>query len=484
MAREQAAGLSPRTERDLGTASLDQVVTVLLAALCALLVFSGLSRPGASWAVALGCLSGSVALVLVARRSMALFTLVVLVVRPAVDGLRVGHGSGLTDPAVVLDGLFVVVSVTWWVARWLQGRRHPSSVAGVAMAGFLAAVCLATLGSEAPGRSVVALARLATAVLMFFVVDRLCESTGRPDHFLLAVLAAAVVPVATALVGPFVGVHRVEVKDQIERVISTFTQSNPLGHFLTIVSLVLAAYVLVRPGRPRVLAAAALVPVGLTLALTYTRLAWGAAVIGLLVMMCVAGRRWLVPALLVVLLAAAALSPDVGHRIDQLTSPNSAVTGSESGLGWRLGQWADVARLADTNPVTGIGPDVVALRLSNRQPPHNDYLRAVVELGVVGLVAYVALLASLVAVAVGAQRRARGALARTVALAAVGVVTAFIVASVAANLLGQVVLLWYVFAIAGAAAWVGRHGVVRTAPGHPVARLAGPNGPSHVLVSG
>jgi O-antigen ligase len=226
------------------------------------------------------------------------------------------------------------------------------------------------------------------------------------------------------------------------------------------------------------------VPVGLTLALTYTRLAWGAAVIGLLVMMCVAGRRWLVPALLVVLLAAAALSPDVGHRIDQLTSPNSAVTGSESGLGWRLGQWADVARLADTNPVTGIGPDVVALRLSNRQPPHNDYLRAVVELGVVGLVAYVALLASLVAVAVGAQRRARGALARTVGLAAVGVVTAFIVASVAANLLGQVVLLWYVFAIAGAAAWVGRHGVVRTAPGHPVARLAGPNGPSHVLVSG
>ena len=98
MAREQAAGLSPRTERDLGTASLDQVVTVLLAALSAVLVFSGLNRPGATWAVAAGCLSGAVALVLVARRSMALFTLVVLVVRPAVDGLRVGHGSGLDRP--------------------------------------------------------------------------------------------------------------------------------------------------------------------------------------------------------------------------------------------------------------------------------------------------------------------------------------------------------------------------------------------------
>ena len=133
-------------------------------------------------------------------------------------------------------------------------------------------------------------------------------------------------------VGPFGGVHRVEVKDQIERVISTFTQSNPLGHFLTIVALILVAYVLVRTGRPRVLARA-LVPVGLTLALTYTRLAWGAAVMGLLVMLCAAGRHWLVPALLVVLLVAAALTPDVGHRIDQLTSPNTPSRARSPGSG-------------------------------------------------------------------------------------------------------------------------------------------------------
>ena len=186
------------------------------------------------------------------------------------------------------------------------------------MAGFVAAAAVATLGSEAPGRSVAELARLATACAMFFVVDRLCEETGRPDRFLLAVLAAAVVPVAVALLGPFAGIHRVEVKDQIERVISTFTQSNPLGHFLTIVALVLVAYVLTRPGRPRALSLLALAAVGLTLVLTYTRLAWGAAVIGLLVMLWAAGRRRLVPALLVVLLVAAARS-----RLKSVTASSS-----------------------------------------------------------------------------------------------------------------------------------------------------------------
>ena len=128
---------------------------------------------------------------------------------------------------------------------------------------------------------------------------------------------------------------------------------------------------------------------------------------------------------------------------------------------------------------------MVVLRLANGQPPHNDYLRAFVELGVVGLVAYLALLASLVGVAVGALRQARGPSARTVALAFAGVVAAFVVTSAAANLLGQVVLLWYVFAVAGAAAWVARHGVVRTAPDHPAARLAAPRGPSSpALASG
>jgi putative inorganic carbon (HCO3(-)) transporter len=474
MAREPEARLPGPPQWAQRLAPAEDVALVVLAAASVALVLVGVAHPGGGAALAAGSLAGALALVLVARRSMEAFVLLVLVLRPALDGLHAPVGVAATDPARVLGLLFVAVSLVWWGARWIEGRRHPTSATGMALVAFLVVAALATLGSEAPGHSAAEVARFGTAILMFFVVDRLCEDTGRPDRVLGAVLAAAVVPVAVALLGPLVGVHRTEVKDRIERAISTFTQSNPFGHFLTITVLVLVAVALVRPGRTRLAALAALVPVALTLGLTYTRLAWAAAVVGVLVMLWLAGKRRVVPVVVVVLLALAVLSPAVSHRIDQLTTSNPTVVGSESGVAWRWSQWADVARMSGTNPVTGIGPGVVELRLVNHQPPHNDYLKALTETGVLGLLAFVATLTALVGVAVGAHRRAVGVPARTIALAFGGVVSGLIVASGAANLLGQVVILWYVYALAAAAAWVGRHGEVRTEPGHPVTRLAPP----------
>ena len=307
MAREPEVRIPGPPERDERTASGEQIALVLLAATAVLLVVVGVSRPGSGPALAVGSMAGALALVLVARRSMEVFVLLVLVLRPTLDGLHASSGVAATDPARVLGVLFVAVSLVWWGSRWLEGRRHPSSAAGLALAAFLVAAAVATLGSQAPGHSAAELARLGTAVLMFFVVDRLCEDTGRPDRVLGAVLAAAVIPVAVAVAGPLVGIHRTEVKDRIERVISTFSQSNPFGHFLTITVLVLLAVVLARSGRIRIGALLALVPVGLALALTYTRLAWAAAVVGVLVMLWVAGKRRLVPALIVLLVAFAAL---------------------------------------------------------------------------------------------------------------------------------------------------------------------------------
>ena len=464
MAREPILTVPTRAGGPFGPASLEEVAIVLLGALAAILVLAGAGEPGNSVALAAGSLLGAASLVLIAGRSMELFVLVVLVLRPAVDGLHESEGWTITDPSTVLAAVFIAVSAVWWVRRVLRGERHPRSWAGLALAALLLAACVATLGSDVPGRSVVETARLGTAVLMFFVVDRLCERTGRPDRFVAAVLGAAVIPVAVTLFGPAFGLDRFEVKDGIERAIATFTQSNPLGHFLVIVLLVLAAFVLARAGRPRLLAATAAVPVGVALVLTYTRLAWISVVVGVVVMLWIARRRWLLPALAVALIAAVLMLPDVGRRIDRLTTPNATVSGSETGLGWRLGQWGDVLDLVDRNPVTGVGPDGVAAALANGQPPHNDVLRALAEMGILGLATYTAVLVALVGVAVTARRRAAGQRSTTIALAYAGVVSAFVMTSLAANLLGQVVLLWYVLALAAAAAWVGRHGAVLADP--------------------
>ena len=86
---------------------------------------------------------------------------------------------------------------------------------------------------------------------------------------------------------------------------------------------------------------------------------------------------------------------------------------------------------------------------------HNDYVRVLVETGVLGLAAYLVVLVALLAVAVQAFRRARGPLARATAVAALGISVVYVLDSLIANLITQVVLLTYLVAVAALArgAW-------------------------------
>jgi O-antigen ligase len=83
--------------------------------------------------------------------------------------------------------------------------------------------------------------------------------------------------------------------------------------------------------------------------------------------------------------------------------------------------------------------------------PHNDFLRAYVETGLIGLSAYAAVVLALIHTARGALARAAPGFERGVGVGFVGCVASFIVFSVAENLISQVVVLWYFVAFAAAA---------------------------------
>ena len=95
MAREPVLAVPTRFGQPLGPVSLDALAIVLLGALAAILVLAGAGEPGSTAALAAGSVLGAAALVLLALRSMELFVLVVLVLRPAVDGLH--ESAGWTD---------------------------------------------------------------------------------------------------------------------------------------------------------------------------------------------------------------------------------------------------------------------------------------------------------------------------------------------------------------------------------------------------
>jgi putative inorganic carbon (HCO3(-)) transporter len=84
--------------------------------------------------------------------------------------------------------------------------------------------------------------------------------------------------------------------------------------------------------------------------------------------------------------------------------------------------------------------------------PHNDFIRAYVETGLVGLFAYVAMLVSLVLLGRRAIRRTRkGTFERGVAAGFLGCAVAFIAVSFVANVISNVVNLWYFIAFAACA---------------------------------
>ena len=118
---------------------------------------------------------------------------------------------------------------------------------------------------------------------------------------------------------------------------------------------------------------------------------------------------------------------------------------------WRLDYWRQIVGYLDGRPVEGIGLKMIEVQSPVSTPAHNDLLRAAVEGGLLGLAAYLAL-------GYGLYRLARRALAaagtlrdHALAVAFAACLAAFVTTSSAGNLLGQAVVNWYLFAVAGCA---------------------------------
>jgi O-antigen ligase len=109
---------------------------------------------------------------------------------------------------------------------------------------------------------------------------------------------------------------------------------------------------------------------------------------------------------------------------------------------WRIQYWQQVLTLQD-NPLLGIGFKEVELTNAAAKAPHNDPIRVYVETGMIGLAAYVWLLVRLGVEARTSLRRAPRGLPRGLAVAFAASWTGFVVLSLTANVITQLVILWY-----------------------------------------
>ena len=188
----------------------------------------------------------------------------------------------------------------------------------------------------------------------------------------------------------------------------------------------------------------------IVLGLTYTRSAWLVAAFGVVILLWRrrAGAALAVCAALAILVAG---TPMVQNRFADLETSAQLSGKPANSLAWRWAYWGESLDVAKPSPIAGVGLRSVAQTTAEGKQPHNDVIRAYVELGIPGLLSYVLVLVLMLwtswrAAADAARRRLTG-IPRAITEAGFVVAVAVAILSVVANLMSQVVVMMYAVSV-------------------------------------
>ena len=422
------------------------------------------SKSGVILPLAIGC---GLVLAVLALTRFQIYVMVMLIARSSLDLAKlsqrtagttsVGASSRALDPSSILAVLFLLAAGVWLAAQYRYRGSLPGSPLRRALLLFLAAGAVSVVGSNNITSSALEALRICAVVAMFTVLEQMITSVKKAKQILGAVFVAAVIPLLYTTYGFLTGHPKSDLKGGFTRISGTFNQSNDFGRFLMLMIIMGAA---IYPHLERKWRRPMAVMLGLSgvyLFLTYTRSALVATAFGLVVVGLIQSKR-LLGGLLVAGMAGLLLVPSLSGRFTDLTQYQAkqlSQTGGTNGgntLAWRLSYWTQVLPLANSNPVTGIGLNQTKFSTDKAKQPHNDFIRAYVETGLVGLGAYVAMLISMLVLGRKAvQRTRKGTFERGVAAGFLGCAVAFIAVSVVANVISNVVNLWYFIAFAACA---------------------------------
>jgi O-antigen ligase len=375
---------------------------------------------------------------------------VLLLARSSVDGFMelftLFAGSPLSmNLSGSINSLAVGLGALALVRRMV--RREPLLVAapGWTYALFLL-ICLVSIpGSVDPAFSIKEWARLASGLAIYLMVADVVHDERSARRFLVVIMVSSLVPLALgvlqALTGSgyfFLGFVGTEFAYRPQ---GTFFHPAALGSYLVILlALAAALYFSVPSAKVRtMLLAWAAVAAGM-LVLTLARAQWLGMMVAALVVGLLRRRRLALLALVVGVL----LLTTVPLLRERLMSSDS--------ITWRLDLWQAARTLAWPPTLLGLGLATAPWHINQLlpkvySPPHNDYLKVAIEMGVLGLVAYGAWLLALLRHAWRAYRRATVRAISWRALGLLGVVFAGIAMSVADNYLGYTSVQWYLWAL-------------------------------------
>jgi putative inorganic carbon (HCO3(-)) transporter len=432
---------------------------------------SGLSAGGTDKSMVVLPLAAVVglALAVLALTRYAAFVLLLLGTRSGIDLFKLsGASAGNTatnnasrglDPSSLVALLFLSASFLWLLAQYSSGRRLKGSPLRIALLSLVAAGAVSVISAEVPVAAGLEVLRILSWVMMFVVLEQLITDRRQLMAVLYACYASLLFPLGYTLALLVLGEPPSEVKGSFTRITGPFSQSNTFARYLAFMIVFgVAIYPSLRRRQKQ-----GMVPVlalsSIFLLMTLTRGAILATVVGVVVVAVVQRRKGVLVGFAATALLAVALVPGLGARFATVGAEQQLPGGPETGnsLMWRINYWTEVLPLANRNPVTGIGLNMTQYQTDAEKQPHNDFIRAYVETGVIGLAAYLAMHFLLLRNGIAAIRNSvRGTLEHGVATGALGCAVCFALGSAGANVMSNVVSLWYLAAFSAAGSYVAR----------------------------
>ncbi len=411
----------------------------------------------------------SVGLGLTALYRFEWFILAALAIRPALDDLKTEALDPLQPSAIL--GLLVIGLV---IVRLGADRAHGAKAIATPMAaayvacGALLAISLVT--SLDRGETMPAVLGFVSSVALYLGIERGLREDRRALLRLVGALAVGlVIPVATGIVQYF-WTGTLEPISGLVRLDGSFTHYNPFATYLVIVLLLgFAAITAMRPA-DRVFSVFPVAASLFVLVYTYARAAWISFTLGVMLLVWRIDRRVTIGVGVAVVLAAF-LVPGISDRLANITADTGADGGAKTddSLAWRISYWGEVAPLFWRNPISGVGLQVVPSLTVRGARPHNSFLQAAVEAGILGLVGWLLLVGTAVVLTIKAYRLADrlphgapgslGKLERAMLIGAVAATASTILQLISENILTDTVLQWHLnVALAHMAVMVwGRH---------------------------
>ena len=325
--------------------------------------------------------------------------------------------GGLSFMQGIWDELLFIGIIGLWVLRMAVNQWQPRRSGMLLPFTLYLSIMLFLLMVNSPDNRVAleGMRVMVQYVLWFFVAYHLLRSRhqarGLVDVFLLLAVVIAMIGIAQYIMGVEMPAEWVDQAEQgvRTRVFSIIGSPNILGSLMVLaMSMAYAMYYGSEQWFKKMVYAGVFLVFALCLVFTFSRGAWLAIILSVLLLGLWVDKRILILMVLVALLTPT-LMPSVYHRISYMMSPEYLVSSERGG---RLGRWDLAVKHWQTSPAVGVGLGQFGGAVAARNYPESSfyadswYLKVGTETGWIGL------LATLLLILTG-LRRARSSLNAT-----------------------------------------------------------------------